>query len=163
MNPAAESIKARLSMRMVAERYGLEPGRSGYIACPFHAEHTPSLKVYDRPGQGFYCFGCGAGGDVIRFVMRLFRITFPQAMVRLNTDFDLQVLGQSADARSIRRWQQEQAARKQAAELRSAKVQALLAEHCRLWERARFCPVWSDEWCDALYRLSDIEYYLEVL
>lgn len=37
--------------------------------CPFHSERTPSFVVY-RDTQSYYCFGCGAGGDVINFVMR---------------------------------------------------------------------------------------------
>ena len=37
--------------------------------CPFHSEKTPSFVVYGDT-QSFYCFGCGAGGDVISFIMR---------------------------------------------------------------------------------------------
>lgn len=37
--------------------------------CPFHSERTPSFVVY-RDTQSYYCFGCGAGGDVINFIMR---------------------------------------------------------------------------------------------
>ncbi len=37
--------------------------------CPFHSEKTPSFVVY-KDTQSFYCFGCGAGGDVINFIMR---------------------------------------------------------------------------------------------
>ena len=38
--------------------------------CPFHSEKTPSFNVYPENGS-FYCFGCGAGGDVITFVRRI--------------------------------------------------------------------------------------------
>ena len=76
-------------MRQVAERYGFDPNRSGFIKCPFHqGDRTASLKIY--PGdKGFHCFGCGAHGSVIDFVMRLFDLSFPQAVVRLSSDFNL--------------------------------------------------------------------------
>lgn len=44
---------------------GLQVGRSGKAVCPFHEDRTPSLHVYEQPGQGWYCFGCGRGGSVM--------------------------------------------------------------------------------------------------
>lgn len=50
--------------------------------CPFHKEKTPSFHV--DPANGFfYCFGCGAGGDVITFAMRQWNLTFPEAVKAL--------------------------------------------------------------------------------
>jgi len=47
--------------------------------CPFHSEKTPSFTVY--PGtQSFYCFGCGAGGDVINFIMRTENVDYVSAI-----------------------------------------------------------------------------------
>ena len=43
---------------------GQRVGHSGKVRCPFHEDATPSLHVYERPGQGWYCFGCGRGGSV---------------------------------------------------------------------------------------------------
>lgn len=43
---------------------GLRVGRSGKVRCPFHEDRTPSLHVYDDPGRGWYCFGCGRGGSI---------------------------------------------------------------------------------------------------
>jgi len=50
--------------------------------CPFHDDHEPSLLVDERD-QHFHCFGCGAHGDVIDFVMRLEDVTFSEACRRL--------------------------------------------------------------------------------
>jgi hypothetical protein len=50
----------------------LEPDRQitryGYARCPLHDEEIPSLKLYDRPEEGWYCWGCGRGGDLIEYV-----------------------------------------------------------------------------------------------
>ena len=43
---------------------GIRVGRSGKVRCPFHEDRTPSLHVYDDPGRGWYCFGCGRGGSI---------------------------------------------------------------------------------------------------
>lgn len=88
LNVASE-IKRLLTMQEVAEFYGFQVGRSGFIKCPFHqGDNTASLKLYDGEG-GFHCFACGAHGSVIDFVMRLFDLNFKQALLRLNADFNL--------------------------------------------------------------------------
>ena len=50
--------------------------------CPFHLEKTPSFEVNDAKGT-YHCHGCGAGGDAIRFLMTLDRLTFVQALEAL--------------------------------------------------------------------------------
>ena len=47
--------------------------------CPFHSERTPSCTVYTDNGS-FYCFGCGAGGDVITFVMKIENLDYIEAV-----------------------------------------------------------------------------------
>ena len=47
--------------------------------CPFHSEKSPSFTVYPQ-NNSFYCFGCGAGGDQISFVMRIERLDYPDAI-----------------------------------------------------------------------------------
>lgn len=72
-------------MRDVLERYGVAVNRAGYALCPFHDEKTPSLKVYDKTNS-YYCFGCGKGGDPVRFVRDLFGLSFRDACARLRSD-----------------------------------------------------------------------------
>jgi len=50
--------------------------------CPFHQEKSPSFNV-NAPRQIFHCFGCGTGGNVFTFVMRMEGLTFPEAVKRL--------------------------------------------------------------------------------
>lgn len=84
----ADEIKQCIKMSDVFARYGFEPNRGGFISCPFHSERTASLSAY-HDGERWKCFGCGAGGDVISFVMLLFGINFSQALLRINDDFAL--------------------------------------------------------------------------
>lgn len=54
-------------------------GSSYFGLCPFHNEKSPSFSV--SPGkQMYYCFGCGAGGNVFTFVMNYENFTFPEAI-----------------------------------------------------------------------------------
>lgn len=54
-------------------------GRNMVGLCPFHGEKTPSFNVYTENGS-FYCFGCGAGGDVISFIMRIENLDYVDAV-----------------------------------------------------------------------------------
>ncbi len=47
--------------------------------CPFHSEKTPSFTVFGQ-SSNFYCFGCGAGGDVITFIMKAENLDYPGAL-----------------------------------------------------------------------------------
>ncbi len=54
-------------------------GRNMVGLCPFHGEKTPSFNIYTE-SNSFYCFGCGAGGDVITFVMRIENLDYIEAV-----------------------------------------------------------------------------------
>ena len=72
-------------MPEVVRQYGIEINRAGFCRCPFHNERTASMKIY---AQSFYCFGCGAGGDVIDFVRLYERCDFKTAFRMLGGEFD---------------------------------------------------------------------------
>ncbi|MDD6098796.1 MAG: DNA primase [Oscillospiraceae bacterium] len=57
-------------------------GRNYVCSCPFHSEKTPSCTIYTDT-QSFYCFGCGAGGDVITFIMKIENLDFSEAVKEL--------------------------------------------------------------------------------
>ena len=79
-------IKERLTIREVVDRYGL-PVKRGFICCPFHSERTPSLKLYEN--NTWYCFGCGAHGDVIDFVSKMEGKTFSETIRSLALEMGL--------------------------------------------------------------------------
>lgn len=80
-----DDIKRDHPMPEVVRRYGIEINRAGFCRCPFHNERTASMKIY---AQSFYCFGCGAGGDVIDFVRLYERCDFKTAFRMLGGEFD---------------------------------------------------------------------------
>jgi DNA primase (bacterial type) len=156
----ATIIKSKISMRQVADRYGLPPNRSGYINCPFHAENTPSLKIYDEPGRGFSCFGCGKSGSVIDFVMGIYQISFRQAVLRLATDFGIPISGKPA-AREINHIRAAETEKQIKLRALARHEMDLIVEHERLWSQFMAGPEWSDGWCEALDRIDLINYRLE--
>ena len=81
-----DTVKAAVTPRMAAERYGLPIQQGGMVCCPFHADRTPSMKLNE---DYFYCFGCGASGDVIDLAARLFSLSGYDAAKKLATDFGM--------------------------------------------------------------------------
>ena len=76
-----EDIKARNDIEHVVSSY-ITLKRAGSNLnghCPFHSEKTPSFTVFPST-QSFYCFGCGAGGDAITFVMRMENLDYISAV-----------------------------------------------------------------------------------
>ena len=81
-----EAVKTAVHPRMAAERYGLPIQQGNMICCPFHADRTPSMKLNE---DYFYCFGCGATGDVIALTAQLFDLPPAEAAKKLAADFGI--------------------------------------------------------------------------
>lgn len=87
-------VRERARIDEVVEAAGITlrnaGGGSRKGLCPFHDEKSPSFNV--RPAQGFYhCFGCGAGGDSIKFLMEHDHVTFVEAVERLAGKYGIQL------------------------------------------------------------------------
>ena len=78
-------IKQCVTTRQAAESYGIHVDSHGMTICPFHDDRRPSMKV----DETFYCFGCGATGDVITFTSLLFGISPASAARKLAMDFGI--------------------------------------------------------------------------
>ena len=81
-----EAVKQSITVREAAQMYGIEVNRSGMACCPFHDDKNPSMKLNE---EYFYCFGCGATGDVIDFAVRLYNLSPREAAEKLAQDFGL--------------------------------------------------------------------------
>jgi len=79
-----EGLKARIDILDVISNY-IEVKKAGAnfkAVCPFHDEKSPSFVISPQK-QIYHCFGCGAGGDAIKFVMEYEKLNYPEAIERL--------------------------------------------------------------------------------
>lgn len=150
-----EEIKSKYSMLDILARYNIKVTR-GFCQCPFHkGDRTPSMKVYK---DGFYCFGCGAGGDFIKFVQLHDNLSFEEACkfisgeeLQQKTKFNLAVT---------------KVKKKQNA-LKIKKNKQLLEEVNKqlapLWQKFQASDPLSDEWCDSYNQWQKLVYKQETL
>lgn len=101
-------------------------------ACPFHSEKTPSFMVNpDR--RSFHCFGCGEGGDVLSFMMKYHRLTFPEALQELARRYQIALPDKTLSA-------EEQAQLRQREALYAVTEKAAALYHRLLMESAEAEP-----------------------
>ena len=170
-NNVVQTIKNRLTMREVLEHYGYEPNRAGFVCCPFHSEKTPSMKIYEKD---YHCFGCGENGDVITFVQKLFNLSFPDALKKIDVDFCLNLYGDKTFEelrKSHYQTKQLKAKReRETAEREQSNIEywAVFDEWKRLDDNKRkYAPKTSEEglhplYVEALQKLEHQEYLLDM-
>lgn len=109
-----EAVLAVIDLAQLAAASGLALKRSGRewtARCPFHADGTPSFTVYAKGGrQRYHCFGCGADGDAIGFVMQRDGLGFREALDRLAEAGGVMGAAEAerAAARARRQWEAQQ-------------------------------------------------------
>ena len=81
-NPIDDVMKSYVNL--------IRRGRNFVCSCPFHSEKTPSCTIY-LDTQSFYCFGCGAGGDVITFIRKIENLDYVEAIKLLAERAGLEV------------------------------------------------------------------------
>ena len=81
-----EAVKSAIPVRQAAEYYGLQICKNNMTCCPFHPDRHPSMKLNN---DYYYCFGCGATGDVIDLTVRLFDLGKFEAAKKLSSDFGI--------------------------------------------------------------------------
>jgi DNA primase len=100
-----QALRDRVSLVEVVSAYVnlKRAGRNHLGLCPFHSEKTPSFTVSEERGL-FHCFGCGAGGTVFNFVMRMENVDFPAAVEQLarRVGFELPRSGGNDPAAALR-------------------------------------------------------------
>lgn len=81
-----EQVRQRVDIEEAASFYGVEIKRNHKASCPFHTDRKPSMSFKHNR---FKCFSCGESGSVIDLVVKLHNIEPPEAVKRLNEDFNL--------------------------------------------------------------------------
>ena len=135
-----EVVKQSVAVREAAELYGIEVNRGGMACCPFHDDRHPSLKLNE---DYFYCFGCGATGDVIDFTARLYDLSPKEAAEKLAQDFGLAYDSKAPIRRNYVRQKSEVQLRKENRE-HAWRVLADYYHLLRKWE-ADYSPRTPDE------------------
>ena len=158
-----ESVKATVTVKQAAGHYGVEVQRNGMCRCPFHNDHHPSMKLNE---DFFFCFGCGATGDVIDLVSRLFGLSSYDAAQKLACDFGLDQDKPPAAA-ALRKPEYPLARAFQREELHCQRV---LCDYLHLPEdwKERYAPsgpdeAWDDRFVEACQMVERVEYLLDIL
>ena len=145
-----DEIKRMYSMKDILARYNLFPNRAGFVKCPFHkGDRTASMKVYN---DNFHCFGCGADGDIFKFVMLMDGLSFKDAFVSLGGNYNKP---------ESRRERQHRTRDIKAAQLKRKKkeqrIQEMKKRILELSEEARYCRTFahcyvplSEPWCECM-------------
>ena len=158
-----ETVKASVSVPDAAKMYGLRPNHHGMVRCPFHEDRHPSLKLNE---VYFYCFGCGATGDVIDLTARLFALSPYEAARKLAADFGIDPdKPPSAAALAKPKHPMIRAFRED-----ERYCQRVLCDYLHLLEdwKVRYAPKsmdddYDDRFVEACQMLNSIEYLADIL
>lgn len=140
-----EEIKAQYTMADVVEQFGIEINRNHKCTCPFHSgDNTPSLHVYD---DSFYCFACGAHGDIFAFVMQMNNCGFKEAFEFLGGTSE-----KISDAALLKidRIRKEREVRQRILDEKEQAYRFALKEVALFYGAAAQAEPLSDLWCDAM-------------
>lgn len=157
-----QAVKHSITTRQAAEHYQLRVNRAGFIACPFHVDRTPSMKVDAR----FHCFGCGADGDVIDFAACLYGLDAKSAAEKLAADFQIPYERTGRKLKPVRPIKSEKQFYWRLEE-RCFRVLSDYLNQLRQWA-ADYAPqpedkTWHPLFVEALQKKAHIEYLLDVL
>ena len=155
-----QELKARTDIADVISSYVQlkKSGRNLVGLCPFHNERSPSFSV-SRENGFFYCFGCGAGGDVVSLTARLFNLRPYEAASKLAVDFGVDVPASAPPDGSLNRFRTD-----------LLRCQQVLDEYLNLlirWQR-NYAPRSPDEepddrYVEACQMLEPMDYMASVL
>lgn len=152
-----EEIKEQVSMPELMRKYGIEISRNRMCKCPFHADNSPSMKVFN---DGCHCFTCNRSWDIFQFVQEIDNCDFRTAFLSLGgtyatTSGDGDLLRRARIER--KRKQMEQEARDKADRFHEF-IRAM--EICKCLTTNYSYP--STEWCDGMLGLEMIDRQLDL-
>lgn len=153
-----EEIKSTYSMQEIVERYGLHPNRAGFVRCPFHkGDHDASMKIYK---DSYYCFGCGANGDIFTFIQRMDNCDFKTAFYSLGGAYEKPTFQSKLSVYRLKK-QEEQRKKEEIKLKRKKELNNMLIDIYRDWVKKS--EPFSDVWCDCSNALTKQLYVHEVL
>lgn len=159
-----EEIKQEYSMRDILARYGIQVNRSGMCCCPIHGEKHPSMKVYK---DSFYCFACGAHGDIFSFIQQMDNCDFKTAYLSLGGTYEKQTDNERAVTISRReRAKSERERAKQQEEQLKKTLAGCLTLLARVIDESRPKSIdeeISDTYCDAVNFNTILTHWWEAL
>ena len=163
-----KEVKAAVTARQVAERYGLKVNRAGMACCPFHDDRNPSMKLDDR----FYCFGCGTTGDAVDLTARLLDLTSKEAALQLASDFGIVPLEDGRKSKVVEDKMPTTKKKKTDPIVnwvdRAIRIMTEYLWKLREWKE-KYAPQsmdndnWHPLFCEALDKTSYVEYVLDEL
>ena len=153
-----DEIKRNVNLPDLARSYGLKVDRAGKCRCPFHNDRTPSMKVWT---DHYFCFGCGTGGDVFEFTMKMEHCDFGEAVQKLGGTTE-RPSRQNA-IQKVERYQRDrkQAQRRREMETHTANVKELGDQLSKLRATLASAEPFSQAYCFAADRLPVVEYRYE--
>lgn len=161
-------IKANISTIDAAERYGIEVNGHGMALCPFHNDRHPSLFVAD---DHYYCYACGAHGDVIDLAARLFDLPMHEAAEKLAADFGLSP-GKPPNKLPNKEIQNKSIRKSEAQQLKENErlCFSCLSEYYKLlqWWKRMYAPAAPGDpidprFVEACHHLETVKYHLDLL
>lgn len=170
MKPA-EIINDSLTMKDLLLKYH-NLGKRRRTNCPIHGGKDNNFCYTDKV---FHCWSCGASGNIVSFVMQLFNISFKEAVVRIDSDFNLNInftrklsIRERQELRKADRLRRDKIAQElQEKQSISDMHDYILFEWIRLDKNKRdYAPKneteqWNPKYCEALYNLPYYEYLLD--
>lgn len=129
-------VLENVDMYQIADHFAMHINRKGFTKCPFHNEKTASVKIY-KGRRGYYCFGCGAGGDAINFVERYLNLQFEEAVRYIASAFHILIDGDFKMSDKDRMMLIERQSKREAKErayFNNIKAMSLLSEKIRWYE-----------------------------
>lgn len=157
-----DQIKERISVKdAIAYYFGIEITRKN-ISCIFHEDKNPSMSV---DNEVFYCHSCHVGGDVIKLVQEYYKLSFKEAIIKLDTDFKLGLTGERISVTQQIKLRKQ----KQEKERIEAEKQAKEKQEREYLDEYRLChemlvsgelEPFSEVWCYYQERKTQLEQYI---
>lgn len=158
-----EQIRERVLITDLIERLTGQRFSKGKILCPLHNEKTPSFCADDKKGV-YYCQGCGAGGDIFKFVQQYQNVLFEDAVRFIDSQFGLGLLdGKISVAAQIavREARKKRALEEKVAKAANTRYDRLSAIYFINKTLLKTLEPMSDAWGQCIWRIEWLEYAME--